>query len=308
MSTGHHGGRHDTHDLSHESYRDRSLSLAEGLLSDRVVMISGGASGVGKAAAWQAARLGARVAICGRREARLAEVSGAIRDAGLTCSHASVDIRDREAVDCFVADVEESHGMIDLLINSAGGQYAQNAQDLTGKGWRSVVDTNLHGTVNMMQSVARRWLAVDREGSIVTVTFSARGQFQMAHSLAARMGVTGFSEAVAVEWAPGIRVNCIAPNVIASDHFTDAESRLYAQSNPMLRTGNPWDVAAACLFIGGPTAPFITGQTLHINGGSNLWGEVWPLGKPARLRMASAVWETDSAEGDVAAIASRFDR
>jgi len=276
--------------LTNEYYRNHPLPFADNLLENCVVVISGGGSGIGKAAAWQAARLGAKVAICARNSDRLLAVSNAINDAGFHCDHKNLDIRNREQVDDFLGGVFRRHGKVDILINSAGGQFAQNAADFSEKGWASVVETNLTGTFNMMQAAARRWLAEQVKGSIVNVTFSPHGLHQMAHSVAARCGVMGFSEAVAVEWAPNIKVNCVAPGTVASDHFTLEEKRLYSQTNPMLDTGAPWDLAAACLFIGGPLSPFITGQTLHINGGANLWGESWPLGKPAKLCSATAVW------------------
>lgn len=284
--------------LTNDYYREHPLAFAPGLFNDKVVMISGGATGIGKAAAWQAARLGAKVVICARSHDKLVEVSDGITEAGLACEFAQLDIRDRERVDTFIDGIFSRHGRLDLQINSAGGQFVQPALDYSYNGWRAVVDTNLTGTFNMMQSVARKWFAADAKGSIVTVTFSPRGIHQMSHSLGARAAITGFSEAVAVEWAPRIRVNCVAPGAVASDHFSFEEQRLNSNSNPMLTTGTPWDTAAACLFLGGDTAPFITGQTLHVNGGANLWGESWPLGKPERYRSATAAWTSHEAERD----------
>jgi citronellol/citronellal dehydrogenase len=276
--------------LTNEYYRDKPLPFAPGLFRDKVVLISGGGTGIGKAAAWQAARLGAQVVICQRNAEYLSSVAGAIREAGLSCRWTQLNIRDTDAVNALIDGIYQTEGRLDLQINSAGGQFTQPAVDYSPNGWRSVIDTNLNGTFNMMQSAARKWLAADAPGSIVTITFSARGLHQMAHTVAARAGITAFMESVAVEWAPKIRVNCVAPGSVASDHFSFAEKELYSNSNPMLNTGTPWDVAAACLFIGGDTAPFITGQTLRINGGADLWGESWPLGKPERYVKATAAW------------------
>ena len=116
----------------------------------------------------------------------------------------------------------------------------------------------------------------------------------MAHSSAARAGVTALTEALAVEWAPlGIRLNCIAPGAIASEGwavYREDLPRRYAQASPLRRAGTPWEVAEAVLFIGGPAGRFITGQTLHVNGGTNLWGETWTAGKPAWFTAASQAW------------------
>jgi citronellol/citronellal dehydrogenase len=187
------------------------------------------------------------------------------------------------------------HGRVDLLVNSAGGQFPQAAVDFTDKGWRAVIDTNLTGTFNMVQSVGRHWHAAGSEGSVVSIVVSPRGLHQVAHSSAARAGVAALSEALAVEWAPlGIRLNCIAPGAIASEGWAvyrgDIPQR-YAQASPLRRAGTPWEVAEAVIFVGGPAGRFITGQTLHVNGGTNLWGETWTAGKPAWFSEASRAWD-----------------
>ena len=117
----------------------------------------------------------------------------------------------------------------------------------------------------------------------------------MAHTCAARAGVAALTESVAVEWGPfGIRVNCIAPGAIVSEGwaaYPQEISRRYAQACPLRRAGSAWEVAEAALFVGGPGGAFITGQTLQVNGGSNLWGETWTAGKPAWFVEASQAWQ-----------------
>jgi citronellol/citronellal dehydrogenase len=266
-------------------------ALAPGLLQGRRVLISGAGSGIGRATAWLAARLGAHVVLCGRTPQKLARVADALTAAGLSARSAALDIRQRAAVDELFAGL----GPLDLLVNSAGGQYPQAAVDFTEKGWRAVLETNLNGTFNMMQSAARQWREAARPGSIVSIVVSPRGLHGVAHTCAARAGVTAFTESVAVEWAPlGIRVNCIAPGAIVSEGwaaYPEDVHRRYAQSSPLRRAGTAWEVAEAALFIGGPGGQFITGQTLHVNGGSNLWGETWTGGKPAWFREATQAWQ-----------------
>jgi citronellol/citronellal dehydrogenase len=294
-------GKRNPGDVNAESFvvRDEELatlpmSLASELFANRVVLISGGGSGIGRATAWLAARLGAQVVVCGRTPDKLERVSAAIASRGLKCGMAALDIRERTAVDGLFDSVLECHGRIDVLINSAGGQFPQAAIDFTEKGWRAVIETNLNGTFNMMQRAARHWRDSGTSGSIVTIVVSPRGLHQVAHTCAARAGVV-FSEAVAVEWAPlGIRVNCIAPGAITSEGWAiyaeDVRAR-YPQTTPMRRAGSPWEVAQAALFVAGPGGGFITGQTLHVNGGGNLWGEVWTAGKPAYFIEASRSWQ-----------------
>ena len=271
--------------LTDAELASRPTSLAPDLLSGRVVLISGGGSGIGRATAWLAARLGAKVIICGRDSDKLTRTSEAILRQSLQCETVTLDIRDRAGVDALFDAIVGRHGKIDLLINSAGGQFPQPAIDFSEKGWRAVIDTNLTGTFNMMQRAARGWRDAALPGSIVTIVVSPRGLHQVAHTCAARAGVVAFSEAVAVEWAPlGIRVNCIAPGPIVSEGwatYTEHARSKYPQSTPLRRAGSPREIAEAALFIGGPGGGFITGQTLHVNGGGNLWGEIWTAEKPA---------------------------
>jgi len=275
---------------------EQASALAAKSFADRTVLVSGGGSGIGEATACLAARLGAQVIICGRKLDKLTRVSDAIRERGLRCEPIALDIRDRSAVDAALADIFAHRGGIDLLINSAGGQFPQDAIDFSDKGWRAVIDTNLTGTFNVMQCAARHWRERGTPGSIVTIVVSSRGLHQVAHSCAARAGVIAFSEAVAVEWAPlRIRVNCIAPGAIESAGwavYDEKVTRRYPQACPMRRAGTPFEIAEAALFVGGPGGGFITGQTLHVNGGSNLWGETWTLGKPPYFIRASRAWET----------------
>jgi citronellol/citronellal dehydrogenase len=281
--------------MSDAELATRPCSLAPGLLRGRTVVISGAGSGIGRASAWVAARLGARVVLCGRSAEKLARVRSALAGHGLECEARALDIRERAAVDQLFADLFTRYGQVDVLINSAGGQFPQAALDFSDKGWRAVIDTNLHGTFNMMQSIARHWRTNARPGSIVSIVVSPRGLHQVAHTCAARAGIVAFSECVAVEWAPlGIRVNCIAPGATVSEGwavYAPEVAQRYAQSSPQRRAGSPWEVAEAALFVAGPAGQFITGQTLQVNGGSNLWGETWTAGKPEWFVQASQAWQ-----------------
>lgn len=284
-----------TLELSDAELAGRTPALAAGLLTDRTVVVTGGGSGIGRATAWLAARLGARVVICGRAADKLTRVRTALTDRGLQCEVQALDIRDRPGVEQFFDDLFARVGKVDLLVNSAGGQFPQAAIDFTEKGWRAVIDTNLNGTFNMMQSVARHWRAAAQPGSIVSIVVSPRGLHQVAHTCAARAGVVALSEAVAVEWAPlSIRANCVAPGATVSEGWAVYPKdipRRYAEASPLRRAGSAWEIAEAVLFVGGPGGAFITGQTLHVNGGSSLWGETWTAGKPAWFVEASRAWQ-----------------
>lgn len=271
--------------LSNETLATHKTVYASDAMAGQVVLVSGGAGGIGKAAAWLFARLGAQVVIAGRSEAKLDAVVAAMAGHGLQASAATVDIRDPDSVAALFDAVWTRHGRLDVLVNSAGGQFPQAAIDFSAKGWNAVVNTNLNGTWYMMQAAAQRWRDAGQAGSIVNiVVVTTHGLYGVAHTVAARAGVIGLSRSVAVEWAPlGIRVNCIAPGAIETEGWKvyTAETRAsYPRTNPMLRAGTAWDIAEACMYLGGPSAAFITGELLTVDGGGQLWGETWTTGKP----------------------------
>ena len=144
------------------------------------------------------------------------------------------------AVSALLDTIWAAHGRLDILVNSAGGQFPQAAIDFSVKGWNAVINTNLNGTWYMMQAAAQRWRDRKHPGSIVNiVVVTTHGLYGIAHSIAARSGVIGLSRAVAVEWAPlDIRVNCVAPGAIETEGWNvySPEARAaYPRSNPMMR-------------------------------------------------------------------------
>lgn len=263
----------------------RPTVYAPDALKGQVVVVSGGAGGIGRAAAWLFARLGAHVVVAGRSEGKIAGLVRAIEAQGLTCSGHAVDIREPEGVAAFFDSVWDAHGGVGILVNSAGGQFPQPAIDFSVKGWNAVINTNLNGTWHMMQGAARKWRDTGQPGSIVNiVVVTTHGLYGVAHTIAARAGVIGLSRSVAVEWAPlNIRINCIAPGAIETEGwkvYTPEARAAYPRSNPMMRVGNAWDIAEACVYLGGPSGRFITGELLTVDGGGQLWGETWTTGKP----------------------------
>ena len=267
--------------LTDEELAAQPTMFAAGALKDQVVIVTGGAGGIGRAIAWLFARLGAHVAVVGRDGGKLDALVAQLASRGLKASAHIADIREPDAVNALFDAIWAAHGRLDSLINSAGGQFPQAAIDFSVKGWNAVINTNLNGTWYMMQTAAQRWRDHKHPGSIVNiVVVTTHGLYGIAHSIAARSGVIGLSRAVAVEWAPlNIRVNCVAPGAIETEGWNVRAA--YPRSNPMMRTGSPWDVAEASVFLAGPSAKFVTGETLTVDGGSQLWGETWTTGKPA---------------------------
>jgi citronellol/citronellal dehydrogenase len=278
-------GRPATPGLSDDELAIHPTVFAAAALKDQVVVVSGGAGGIGRAIAWLFARLGAHVAVVGRDREKLDALVAELASRELKASAYTADIREPDAVSALFDTVWTAQGRIDGLVNSAGGQFPQAAIDFSIKGWNAVIDTNLNGTWYMMQAAAQRWRDRKHPGSIVNiVVVTTHGLYGIAHSIAARAGVIGLSRAVAVEWAPlNIRVNCVAPGAIETEGwkvYTPQARAAYPRSNPMMRAGSPWDIAEACVYLAAPSGRFVTGETLTVDGGGQLWGETWTTGKP----------------------------
>ncbi len=272
--------------LDDEALRTQQTIFREDLLAGHTILISGAGSGMGKAAAFLAAKLGANVAICGRTREKLDTTAALIREEiGREILCLEANIRDPEAVEAMIGAVHDHFGGLDTLVNNAGGQFPQDAIDFSRKGWLAVIDTNLNGTWWMMQEAAKRWRADGKAGHVINIVANVeRGMPQAAHTCAARAGVIYLSKTVATEWAPhNIRVNCIGPGVIETEGFRmypeEALARFH-KANPLKMRGNAWDVAEAIAYLASPAGRFINGDLLIIDGGQAQWGVIWPAGMP----------------------------
>jgi NAD(P)-dependent dehydrogenase (short-subunit alcohol dehydrogenase family) len=267
------------------------LSFRDDALAGRVCLVSGGGSGMGRAIAYVLTRLGAQVAICGRRPDKLEETATGIQERlGKTVMTRAMTIRDPEQVKALFDETWQRYGRLDVLVNSAGGQFPQAAIDFSVKGWSAVIDTNLNGTWYMMQAAARRWSEAQSAGSIVNIVAVVnRGMPQVAHTAAARAGVIYLSKTLSIEWAPlNIRINCVAPGSIATDGlnvYPREAAEAFAISNPMKRLGDVMDIAESVVYLSAPTGKFITGEVIAVDGGRQNWGEDWPGGIPDYFRV-----------------------
>ena len=275
----------DPLDLDDTVLAEQKTIYASDSFSGRTALISGGAGGIGRACAWLLGRLGARVILAGRDPKKLETAVSAMRGRGIDVTSRTVDIREPDSVSALFDRLDREETTPDLLVNSAGGQFPQTAIDFSEKGWSTVVNTNLNGTWRMMQAAARLWRDQSRPGAIVNiVVVTQQGLYGVAHTVAARAGVIALSENLAVEWAPlKIRVNCIAPGAIETPGwrvYKPEQRNTYARSNPMMRAGTAWEVAEACAYLGSAGAGYVTGETLHVAGGSQLWGETWTIPRP----------------------------
>lgn len=255
------------------------------LFDNKVVLVTGGGSGIGQAVALLFARLGARVAICGRTPQKLESTAAFARSKGASILAVPTDIREPEQIAALFERIDIALGPLDILINNAGGQFPQAAIDFSINGWNAVINNNLNGTWYVMQHAARYWRDNKRPGAIVNIIAPIeRGMPGVAHTVAARAGVVGIMNTVAVEWAPlHIRVNCLVPGLTATEGlnvYPPAAQKEFPKANPMKRPGTPLEIAESCIFLASPNASFINGEVLNVDGGYRLWGELWTAGRP----------------------------
>ncbi len=273
----------------------------EGLFAGQVVLVSGGAGGIGLATSILFGRLGATLVACGRSAERLADYERALARLEIPCFTRPATIRDPEQVAALMDAVWARYGRLDVLVNNAGGQFAAPAGELSPKGWHAVVETNLTGTWYMMQAAARRWEAHGQAGNIVNISaVVTRPLPGVAHTVAARAGANALSRSLAVEWAPlGIRINTVAVGVVASPglrHYPPT-ARPSFDHNPLRRMGDVQDIAEACVYLAGPAGRFVNGVVLPVDGGFDVWGEYWPLGKPDYFREEGDAAAPDPGDG-----------
>ncbi len=257
-----------------------------GLLADQVILVTGGGSGIGLEIATECAALGASVAIGGRKLDRLEQAAAELREQGGDVLAGALDIRDVESVGQWLAAVRAHYGRVDVLVNNAGGQFPSAAIDISPKGWRAVIDTNLNGTWNVTQAFAQQLIDDDRPGRIISVVVNMwRGFPGMAHTAAARAGVVNLTKTLSLEWASkGILVNAVAPGIIRSsglDTYPDVIKELITetvpQQIPLRRLGTVEDVAWAVAYLAGPGGRYVTGETFCVDGGQAHWGTVFPV-------------------------------
>ncbi len=249
--------------------------LADGLLDGQVVIVSGGGSGIGRATVLELASLGATVVTCGRRIEPLHQTA-AVAEPGRV-EAVQCDIREEDRVAELVAGTLERHGQIDLLVNNAGGQFLCPAEEITPKGFRTVVRLNLEGTWLMTHAVATQaFIPSRRGGKVISVTLTPHtGLPGMAHSSAARAAVENLMKVLAIEWARyGIKLVAVAPGIVDTDTF---RTKYPAQSVEHLATSTlsgrlvaPEDVARAIAFLASPGGDAITGSVINVDAGHDV--------------------------------------
>lgn len=247
-------------------------------LADKVALITGGTSGMGRATALLFAQEGARVAITGRNEARGSEVVEEIEQASGTAIFMRSDVRFAEDCRRAVEETLRAFGRLDILFNNAGVLYANTVLDCTEEEWDLTLDTNLKGTYLMSKFALPTMIA---QGSGVIINNASGwglvGGDAAAAYCASKGGVVLLTKAMAIDHArQGIRVNCICPGDVDTPMLPeDAQRRgmkweeylTSAANRPMGRIGKPEEIAKAVLFLASDDSSFVTGAVLAVDGG-----------------------------------------
>jgi citronellol/citronellal dehydrogenase len=275
--------------------------FAAGLFAHKVVLVTGGGSGIGRCTAHELAALGAHVVLVGRKLDKLHGVAGEIVADGGRASFHACDIRDEAAVQNTIEAIVLVHGRVDGLVNNAGGQFIAALDTISAKGWEAVVNTNLTGGFLMARECYRQSMK-QHGGAIVNIVADIWGSMpNMGHSGASRAGMVSFTETAAAEWAhSGVRVNAVAPGYIASsgmDHYP-AEAgpmlREMRSSVPAGRFGTEAETSAAIVYLLTPAASFVSGSVLRVDGARPQVRMGWPMQMPdeqARQREAVKPFE-----------------
>ena len=275
--------------------------FAPGLFAGKVVLVTGGGSGIGRCVAHELAALGAHAVLIGRKADKLQAVAAEIHQDGGAASFFVCDIRQEEVVKQTVAAVVAAQGRIDGLVNNAGGQFVMPLETISAKGWETVINTNLTGGFLMARECFVQSMS-QHGGSIVNIVADMWGSMPgMGHSGAARAGMVSLTETAALEWAGrGVRVNAVAPGYIASsgmDHYPPEMApmlREMAKTVPLGRFGTEAEAAAGIVFLLSPAAAFISGSTLRIDGARPQVRLGWPMrvaSKETQLRDAIKPFE-----------------
>ena len=240
-----------------------TLEPGAALLTGRVAVVTGAAVGIGEAIALAFARFGADLALCDRDAEGLAGTARAVRASGRRALTAGLDVRDETATDLFFAAVHDELGRADVLVNNAGGGFSAPFVEVSEKGQQALVDENFTSVTRFVRGFVP--LVPAAGGSVINVTSieAHRAAPRYAIYAAMKAAVANLTASLALELGDrAIRVNCIAPDLIPTPGIGDPSLQA-----PLARKGHVDDVAGAAVFLASDLSRFVTGTTLHVDGG-----------------------------------------
>lgn len=252
------------------------------LLRGKVVLITGGGTGLGRAMGERFLQLGARLAICGRREEVLRTAAAEMTAAyGGDVFALPCDIRDPEAVERMIDAVWAHYDGIDVLVNNAAGNFTSPTERLSHRAVDAVLNIVLHGTFYVTLALGKKWIAAKHPGRVLSIvaTYVHSGSGFVVPSAAAKAGVLAMSKSLAVEWAPhGITMNCIAPGPFPTPGAWDRlmpDPKLHQAAIdriPLRRVGRMEELANLAAFLISDGSAYINGESISIDGGEFIKG------------------------------------
>ncbi|HEX7102484.1 MAG TPA: SDR family NAD(P)-dependent oxidoreductase [Nitrolancea sp.] len=242
---------------------------------DQVVLVTGGATGLGFAIATAFGRAGARLALNDRSVERAIAACEQLRGIGVDCRPFAADVRDGRAVVSMIDQIEWQLGPVDVAVANAGVYPVSSFLEMSEDEWDRVIDTNLKGAFLTCQAVARQMVRHERPGTLITLASGAANHaiWGWSHYCASKAGVVLLTKTMALELAEyGIRANAVLPGFIDVDEGGAPLSQEYkerARAGIPLGLGKPEDIANAVVLLASPLAGFVTGTTLVVDGGSS---------------------------------------
>jgi citronellol/citronellal dehydrogenase len=256
--------------------------FSEKTLKNKVILVTGGRSGIGYSIAESALKYGAKTVYIASRDQEKIKISAENLSTFGECKSFVCDIRQLDQIQALADFIKNESGQLDILVNNAGGQFPSAAEDISVKGWNAVINNNLNGTWYLTQTMANNFFIPQKNGNIINIIANIyRGFPGMAHTGAARAGVDNLTKTLAVEWAQHhVKINAIAPGIISSTGLENYPPELLkgiSDRIPMKRLGNTQEVADLAIFLMSNLSSYITGETIYIDGGQRLWGDVFEL-------------------------------
>jgi 3-oxoacyl-[acyl-carrier protein] reductase len=242
------------------------------MLKGHVALVTGASRGIGRAIALALGKQGATVVGTATTPEGAQRIGEVFAGAGITGRGAQLDVRSAEQIQSLIEEIEREFGPVAILVNNAGITQDNLAMRMKDSDWDAVLDTNLKSVFRLSRAVMRGMMKA-RSGRIINITsvVGSSGNAGQVNYAAAKAGIAGFTRSLAREiGSRGITVNCVAPGFIETDMTRDLtgdqRSALLAQI-PLARLGTPEDVAEAVVYLASAGGAYVTGTTVHVNGG-----------------------------------------